>query len=381
MVVTTTLFLSRSVNFRLEFAHYKQESSTLNQQLIEKVYSSDSQFSLAITGGGTSAIASLFGVAGASATLLEATVPYHSAALGRFVSASSPQGCNTHTARAMAMAAYMSARNIRPENNVIGVGCTAAIATNRARKGTDRCHIAVQAAGFTTIYDIDLNREDDRKEQEAICRNAIIAAMACAVDVSIETSDISTRTRHIDAEKLWVDLLAGDIDSTSTSANPCVFPGAFNPIHDGHRGMISSARDMLGQDVTLELSIRNVDKPPLDFLTMSERCTDEFDLVFSNAPTFVEKSAIFPDSVFVVGLDTIIRIDEPRYYGSETARNKALATMAGRGARFLVFGRQSGEGFSTLADVSLSKTLKDMCTAVTEDQFRHDISSSEIRSR
>ena len=37
MVVTTTLFLSRSVDFRLEFAHYKQESSTLNQQLIEKV--------------------------------------------------------------------------------------------------------------------------------------------------------------------------------------------------------------------------------------------------------------------------------------------------------------------------------------------------------
>jgi nicotinic acid mononucleotide adenylyltransferase len=281
----------------------------------------------------------------------------------------------------MAMAAYMSARNIRPENNVIGVGCTAAIATNRARKGTDRCHIAVQAAGFTTIYDIDLNREDHRKEQEAICRNAIIAAMACAVDVSIEPSDVGTRTRHIDAEKPWVDLLAGDIDSTSTSANPCIFPGAFNPIHDGHRGMISSARDMLGQDVTLELSIRNVDKPPLDFLTMSERCTDEFDLVFSNAPTFVEKSAIFPDSVFVVGLDTIVRIDEPRYYDSETARNNALATMAGRGARFLVFGRQTGESFNTLADVSLSKTLKDMCTAVTEDQFRHDISSSEIRSR
>ena len=114
---------------------------------------------------------------------------------------------------------------------------------------------------------------------------------------------------------------------------------------------------------------------------MSERCTDEFNLVFSNAPTFVEKSAIFPDSVFVVGLDTIVRIDEPRYYGSETARDKALATLAGRGARFLVFGRHTGKRFNTLEDVSLSKTLKDMCTAVTEDQFRHDISSSEIRSR
>jgi len=381
MLVTTTLFLSRRVDFRLEFEHYKKESNVLNQHLIEKVYSLDGQFSLAITGGGTSAIASLFGVAGASTTLLEATVPYHPAALGRFVSASSPQGCNTYTARAMAMAAYSSAQNIRPGDHLIGVGCTAAIATNRARKGADRCHIAVQAAGFTSIYDIDLHKEDDRTEQEAACRNAIIGAMAAAVDIPIEPSDMGTRTKHIDAEKLWVDLLARDIDSTSTSAKPCVFPGAFNPIHDGHRGMISFARDLLGQDVTLELSIRNVDKPPLDFLSMSERCTDEYDLVFTNAPTFVEKSSIFPNSMFVVGLDTIVRIDEPRYYGSETARNKALATMADRGARFLVFGRQTGKGFNTLADVSLSKTLKGMCTAVTEDQFRHDISSSEIRSR
>ena len=105
------------------------------------------------------------------------------------------------------------------------------------------------------------------------------------------------------------------------------------------------------------------------------------DLVFSNAPTFVKKSAIFPDSTFIVGLDTIVRIDEPRYYGSETARDNALATMAERGVRFLVFGRQTGKNFNTLADISLSKTLKDMCTGVTEDQFRQDISSSEIRSR
>lgn len=381
MLVTTILFLSRSADFRLEFAHYKKESSELNQQLIEKVYSSGGQFSLAVTGGGTSAIASLFGVAGASSTVLEATVPYHSAALGRFVSASSPQGCTTHTARAMAMAAYMSARNIAPGKDVFGLGCTAAIATNRKRKGADRCHIAVQAAGFTTSYDIELNKEETREEQEAVCRNAIIEAMAAAVDVPIVSSGGDTRTRHIDAEKSWIDLLAGDIDSTSASVSPCIFPGAFNPIHDGHRGMISTARDLLGQDVTLELSIRNVDKPPLDFLTMSERCTDEFNLVFTNTPTFEEKSAIFPESVFIVGLDTIVRIDEPRYYGSESARNEALATMADRGTRFLVFGRQTDKSFNTLADVSLSKTLKGMCTAVTEDQFRRDISSSEIRSQ
>ena len=260
--------------------------SVLKHHLIKKIFSTKTQFSIAITGGGTSAIASLFGVSGASKTLIDATVPYHQDALAQFVSASNPPGCNTYTARAMAMTAFMKARAISQKNNVIGIGCTAAIASERSRMGTDRCHIAVQAADFTTTYDIELSKKDDRTSQESICQSAILQAMAESVNVTTRVSPEESFRKHITPVPAWASLLAGNSNSTSTAENSSIFPGAFNPLHDGHREMVNIAREILGQSVTLELSIKNVDKPSLDFLTMLERDTSEFDLVFTKAPTF-----------------------------------------------------------------------------------------------
>ena len=66
-----------------------------------------------LTGGGASLIAELLNTPGASATVLEAYVPYASDALAELLGRAPEQACSAVTARQMAMAAFERAQGLR----------------------------------------------------------------------------------------------------------------------------------------------------------------------------------------------------------------------------------------------------------------------------
>jgi hypothetical protein len=168
----------------------------------------------------------------------------------------------------------------------------------------------------------------------------------------------------------------------SEQSRKLLFPGAFNPLHAGHREMASIATARYGLPMMYELSISNVDKPPLDFLELDARLGqfgDEVVLV-TRAATFVEKAILLPNSIFIVGVDTIARIADPHYYVEDEARrDAAIARIAAHGCRFVVFGRQMGGDFRALSDLALPAPLAALCDEVPESEFRADISSTELR--
>ena len=274
-----------------------------------------------------------------------------------------------------------------PEHRVFGLGCTAAIATNRHRKGTDRCHIAVQSENRTACIDLTFDKSLTREEQEAKCRNAIINLMAEESGIKTgQEEKLSTMAHNAteDWQNLFMDRVAiTGTDSTGTDSDvTALLPGAFNPLHEGHLQMLTRAGELLQDQVTLEISIRNVDKPTLDYLTMQERLEQAagLPLVFTNAPTFEAKARLFPGATFIVGIDTLTRIQDERYYNSHAARDRALQLLQERGNRFLVFGRKVNDVFQTLDDVELLPGLTALCTGVNENEFRLDISSTELRN-
>jgi nicotinic acid mononucleotide adenylyltransferase len=161
-----------------------------------------------------------------------------------------------------------------------------------------------------------------------------------------------------------------------------LFPGAFNPPHHGHEQMAQIASKRLGQPLTFELSITNVDKPPLDFIEVNDRL--QFlagqPVLLTRAPTFVEKSQIAPGCTFIVGVDTIERIGNPVYYRSNpTQRDAAIHEIASRGCRFLVFGRKVDGQFKTLAAANIPQALRAICDEVPESEFNVEISSTALR--
>jgi hypothetical protein len=140
---------------------------------------------------------------------------------------------------------------------------------------------------------------------------------------------------------------------------------------------------LMGAPVEYEISIVNVDKPPLDYLEMCDRA-EQFDPVealwLTSAARFTEKAAIFPAATFVVGADTIARVGDPRYYdGDANQRDQAIASIAHAGCRFLVFGRVHDTVFQSLDDLAIPPALRAICDAVPADRFRQDISSTELR--
>eukprot|EP00526_Cylindrotheca_closterium_P021739 CAMPEP_0113625448 /NCGR_PEP_ID=MMETSP0017_2-20120614/13147_1 /TAXON_ID=2856 /ORGANISM="Cylindrotheca closterium" /LENGTH=96 /DNA_ID=CAMNT_0000535567 /DNA_START=145 /DNA_END=435 /DNA_ORIENTATION=- /assembly_acc=CAM_ASM_000147 len=90
---------------------------------------------------------------------------------------------------------------------------------------------------------------------------------------------------------------------------------------------------------------------------------------------------------FVIGTDTLVRLIDPKYYDNDESKMvSALQEM--EGTRFVVGGRLEQKGkakrprfLSGGEEISqLPVTVKDMFTTISEETFRSDISSTEIRN-
>src|SRR3954452_16538278 len=105
-------------------------------QLISALHASGRKAALAITGGGSGAIGELLRIPGGSRLLVEAQVPYDEQALAAFLGFAPAQASSADTAIAMARSARMrAARLMPPGTDLVGLGATAALVSDRPRRG------------------------------------------------------------------------------------------------------------------------------------------------------------------------------------------------------------------------------------------------------
>lgn len=341
---------------------------------------------------------------GASATVLDATVPYSVKAMRNLVRTPPSSAASAASAAALASAAYATAvARAPPGFPVIGVGTSCALQTTRQLKGDHRAHVCIRSDTARAQYSLVLDKASKRSraEEDSIVSRLVVQALlnACSpMLVSVCSQPMPLLRDHLagkdslsppiilEVSDAIEALLAGcngqisfdldnDLENRSWSSplsvrlaemQPsgewrlgastvgAVLPGSFNPLHHGHRRLLAAARDFLPADTVCgyEISVSNVDKPALDSKTIRERvaqfkvkekttsATDEV-LILTTEPLFSGKAALLPGTTFIIGHDTAIRLVDSRYYGGYNAMIQALLTIARHGCSFLVAGRQS----------------------------------------
>jgi hypothetical protein len=205
-----------------------------------------------------------------------------------------------------------------------------------------------------------------------------------------------------DSDRLFASVIGGRVGvvtvapdgtiSGGVAEELSVLSGAFNPLHEGHEGMLKAAVGITGSAGVFELSIVNVDKPELPEDEVRERMSQfagRYTALISRAPTFLEKSRIMPGASFVIGYDTAVRLFDDRYYpayqretdpdNTGSATLAAMSEIRRNGCEFIVAGRVTEDGFKTVQDLDIPDGYREMLRGIPVEMFREDISSTQIR--
>ncbi len=389
---------------------------------------------LAITGCGPGLVNDLLAPGGGSATVLEAIVPYATKSLEGFIgkkpSSKGWKFCSAEVAAEMASASFSRATELLDlskgeDDPVFGLGITATLRKNGPER-EGRVHqvfISFQTASLAYNHHVIFDNKLSRLEEEHLVSQVALDVLSRHLLDKRHKTLLSIRTANssggLKPDGWWLvkesterqrfsdglqKLLDGSIhglvwepksDTLIPQDKRCgrvVIPGSFNPFHEGHRSMVRAAKKHFRVDLKpiLELSIGNVDKGRLSGHEILNRVrgfkeyqNDNKDVAFADlyvtdAANFETKSFHFPDATFVIGIDTWYRIIDPKYYRHEPYFMKEChAKIKENGCSFLVLGRFINGSYHTLPS---DKKTRGFAIGLSEEEFRVDLSSSQIRS-
>ncbi|KAI5076449.1 hypothetical protein GOP47_0008514 [Adiantum capillus-veneris] len=347
------------------------------QSAIAAIHAAPTRAVVYLAGGASQAVGWLLSVPRASETILEVSVPYSRISMMQLLGKVPLKFVSKETAEDIATVAYnRSLKLCLPGTPVVGIGFTGTLASANPKRGDHRCHVCARTADHVWKYQFTFTKGlRNREKEDFVASQILIKAIASSSGVSMTfpldiqgTESLIESKTYLDEDAQITQLLQGKIcmvpyaygtgSTNNDDVRRVILSGSFNPLHEGHLKLMDAACSVIPGVPVFEISVINADKPPLSPDEIKSRAIQFKQagktIVFTNQPFFFKKAELLPNSTFVVGADTAVRLINPKYYdGSHVRMLEVLLAMKHLGCDFVVAGRVVDGKFLALSDLSI----------------------------
>lgn len=377
--------------------------------LHELLIKTKSLLHVSATGAGPTLQREIWSTPGCSAYFIGCFIPYRRTQLHSFLGHEPDDSyVGVNVAIDMASASYIRAAEAKVvekiEGEPVGLGVTAAVASNRLPRGDHHAHIVVITKDNVIHEEVRLPKSEGREAREY--HDALIASAAMRLlkkaltekaPFKMEEGDVL----HLDISEQALERfyeypifhINGTRQKTSEPRGKEVYlPATLNPIHEGHRLMCKAAEELLSpaagrikarylvssvsphkgrlsvQDMLFKAGMLRAERwvPGADESRIVEFTHDE--------PLFLDKAKKRPGSVFLIGADTMQRMLDPKW-GVDV--DDLLRELKNLDTKFLVMDRLIDGKLTGCRDIKVPWLHNNMFDPLPG---RVDISSTEIRS-
>lgn len=341
---------------------------------------------------GSGFMANLATIPGLTKMFHEAHFPHSKEATSEYLGFVPDNFVCMDTAIEQAMRAYY--RAYQPDGKrTIGVGATAAVATNEAHRGEHRVWVGVVTDDLISVYYARFVKgvgEEVRARDLLACDmligEAILQAVGEKVTVKLPSNvefddycpDNGTQARillgkrpyfRIDGQRLTWEHLTQEVADFGAG----VYPGSFRLPHFGHFGVADEFTKKHRQPVVFAIEVNPPHKEALTAQDMLKRAKmlKGRNVIFTwGAPYYLDKARIFPNTKIILGADAFVSLMDLKWGISVEELQRVFNET---GTKLVVPDRMVKGVFTTLDDLNPPKDFP--CERLP---VRFDVSSSEL---
>ena len=353
------------------------------KQAVDQINSSPYKLFVVTSGGGQSFFQHFMQFSGASKTIIGGYIPYNKELFVEFCDRPISKFVCADTAIRLATQAFSKGlKSGHPTDTILGVSITAALQTDGERKGREHTSfIAIHGYYFTMVVKQKFAKGLTRYQEE----NSTVALL---MHILYNITVLNVLEFQIGSDYKLADITIEYVSRTKfagveiiplTEDTVAIYPGSWNPYHEGHNQIAQIAEEIIGSPVIHEITPINADKGFLDWFDVADRISNMqrshgCSVIVTDYPTFIGKAKSIARKgrqiVFIVGADTWRRVCMPMYVGPIEELYEAFSSL---GVKFLPFGRENETIITgTLMDNLLIKSTKAL-------NYNNPISSTTLR--